>query len=170
MNLFDVILLIALGGFVLYGFWFGIIHSLGVLVGTIVGAFLAGQYYDEVARWIQGLVGGSLGVWNVVIFLLIFALGNRFVGFLFWLIERVFNVLTVIPFLKTINRLAGAILGLVEGVLVIGLTLYVAERYPVGVWFLKFFPPSIVAKECIRVANILVPLLPEALRALKSLI
>lgn len=170
MNLFDVIILIGLGGFVLYGLWFGIIHALGTLVGTIVGAFLAGQYYVAVAAWAQHLVGGSLSIWNVVMFLLIFTLGNRLVGFLFWLVERVFNVLTIIPFLKSINRLAGGVLGLIEGVLVIGLTLYVAERYPLGVWFLKFFPPSVVAQQCIRIANILVPLLPDALRALKSLI
>lgn len=170
MNLFDVILLIGLGGFVLYGLWFGIIHSLGVLVGTIVGAYLAGQYYNAAAVWAQGHVGGSLAVWNVVMFLIVFTLGNRLIGFVFWLIERVFNVLTVIPFLKTINRLAGAILGLVEGVLVLGLTLYVAERYPLGAWFLKFFPPSQVAQELMRIANILVPLLPEALQALKTLI
>lgn len=170
MNLFDIILIIALGGFVLYGLWFGLIHSLGVLVGTILGAFAAGQYYATAATWVQGLAGGSLNAWKVIMFLLIFTIGNRLVGLLFWMVERVFNVLTVIPFLKSINRLAGAVLGLLEGVLVIGLTLYVAERFPFGAWFLKFFPPSVVAKELIRLANILVPLLPEALRALKSLI
>jgi len=51
MILFDLILLLVLGGFVFYGLWFGLINTLGVLVGTIAGAFLAARWYEPVADW-----------------------------------------------------------------------------------------------------------------------
>lgn len=170
MTLFDVILIVILGGFVLFGFWFGLIHTLGALVGTIAGAWAAGHYYDALAVWVNGLVGGSLNVLRVIVFIVLFTVVNRLVGLLFFLVEKVFNVVSIIPFLKTINRLAGAILGLAEGVLVVGLSIYIASRYPLGEWFTTMvLARSSVARYLSGLGDVLAPLLPEAVRTLRSL-
>lgn len=167
MSFVDIILLIILGGFVLFGFWFGVIHTLGALLGTVAGAYIAGHNFSSVASFIQGHIGGSLPVWKVVAFLIIFTVIDRLVGFVFYIIEKIFHIFTVIPFLKTINRLAGAILGLVEGVLVIGLTLHIAGVVPLAGWFAgRVLEPSSVARYMLGVARVLLPFLPEALRVL----
>lgn len=167
MSFIDIILLILLGGFVLFGFWFGIIHTLGALVGTILGAYVASHYFSPVAIFIGDKIGGNLSVLKVITFILIFTVANRLVGLIFYLAEKVFKVLSIIPFLKTINRLAGAVLGLIEGALVIGLILHVAGVIPLTSWFVeRVLDPSSVARYLLGVARVLVPLLPEALRIL----
>jgi membrane protein required for colicin V production len=170
MILFDLILLLILGGFVLYGLWFGLINTLGVLVGTIAGAFLAARWYDPVSSWAGFLFGGHTNLAKVVCFLILFIIINRLVGLVFWLIDKIFSFFKIIPFLSTINRLLGAVFGFLEGVLVLGLTLFVAERYPLGDWFINSLADSKVAHYLIAVGKILMPLLPEVLRQLKSLI
>jgi len=170
MILFDLILLLVLGGFVLYGLWFGLINTLGVLVGTIAGAFLAARWYEPVADWAGFIFGGHANLAKVVCFLILFVIINRLVGLLFWLIDKIFSFFKIIPFLSTINRLLGAVFGFLEGILVLGLTLFVAERYPLGDWFVNSLADSKVAHYLITVGKILMPLLPEVLRQLKSLI
>jgi len=123
MTLFDLILLLILGGFVAYGLWFGLVHTLGVLVGTIAGAFLAARWYDDVASWLGFLFGGRENLAKVICFLILFIIINRLVGLIFWLVDKIFSFLKIIPFLSTINRLLGAVFGFLEGVLVLGLTL-----------------------------------------------
>ncbi len=59
MALFDLILIIILGGFVLFGLWFGFIHTLGSLLGIVVGAFVAGHYYSGFADWGSFIWGGG---------------------------------------------------------------------------------------------------------------
>lgn len=167
MSFVDIILLIFLGGFVLFGFWFGIIHTLGALIGTILGAYIASHYFSSVAIFIGDKIGGNLPVLKIILFILIFTVVNRLVGLLFYLAEKVFNVLSIIPFLKTINRLAGAVLGFIEGALVIGLILHVAGTVPLSSWFVGMvLEPSSIARYLLGVARVLVPLLPEALRIL----
>lgn len=167
MSFIDIVLLILLGGFILFGFWFGVIHTLGALVGTIAGAYIASHYFSLVAIFIQDKIGGNLPVLKIITFILIFTVVNRLVGLLFYLAEKVFNVLAIIPFLKTINRLAGAVLGFIEGALVIGLILHVAGAIPLSSWFAgRVLEPSSVARYLLGVARVLAPLLPEALRIL----
>ncbi len=168
MNFVDITLLILLGGFVLAGFWFGIIHMIGVLIGVVIGAFVSGQYYEGLGRWIGSYFGGTNNFIKVIAFLLLYVVTARLAGFLFWFFEKIFNFVAIIPFLKTFNRLLGAILGFVEGTLVLGLVVYVIEKFPFGVQFTPLLQQSEIAKAVMLVGEILVPLLPVALRAVQS--
>ena len=170
MILFDLILILILGGFVLYGLWFGLINTLGVLVGTIAGAFLAARWYEPVADWTGFLFGGHTNLAKVVCFLILFIIINRLVGLVFWLIDKIFSFFKIIPFLSTINRLLGAVFGFLEGALVLGLTLFVAEKYPLGDWFITSLADSKIAHYFISVGKILMPLLPEVLKQIKELV
>lgn len=169
MNSLDIILLILVGGFTLAGFWLGLIHTAGSLFGTIVGSFVAGQYYTYLAGWLGGIFGESNTI-SVISFIVIFILVNRAIGLIVHLIDRIFKIVSIIPFLKTINRLAGAILGFIEGVLVIGIFLYVASRYPMGDWFISNMKDSAVAHWLIFLSKIITPLLPAMIRQLKAVI
>jgi len=169
MTLFDIILLVILGGFVLFGLWFGLIHTLGALLGTLVGAWIAGHYYLSFADWLGKIFGYSNTV-KMISFIVIFIIANRLIGLIFYIIDKIFKFVAIIPFLKTINRLGGAILGFIEGILVIGVSLYIASRYPLGEWFIRSLADSTVAHWLIKIAKIITPLLPEVIRQLKSVI
>lgn len=168
MNIVDMSLLVALGGFILYGFWFGIIHMVGALLGVIVGAVAAGRLYVPVSAWVAPLVGGNLNLAKIIAFVVLFVLINKLVGLVFWVVEKIFKFIAIIPFLKTFNRLLGAALGLLEGTLVLGLVVYFASRFPVSAAFDALMDGSTVAHALLPVGSILAPLLPLAVRAAQS--
>ncbi len=168
MFTFDFILLCILGAFVFFGLIAGLIHSLGALIGIIGGAYVAGHYYDGLANAFQFLFYGNLNLARISIFIILFVIVSRLVGLIFYLFEKVFNVVSIIPFLSSINRLAGAVLGFFEGVLVISGALYVASKYDLG-WFTEQMRASEIAGYFLLAANVITPLLPELLKKLQSL-
>ena len=168
MSYADFTLFVILGGFVLFGLWFGFIHTLGSLVGSVIGAFVASHFYGPIAQWITLLVGGHENLVKVIVFILLFLLINRLVGFAFWIAEKIFHILTVIPFLSSINRLLGGILGLIEGVLMVGITLFFVSKFPVYELVTNALANSKVAAYLIKLSSILWPLLPIALKQLQS--
>jgi len=163
MAIIDFVLLLVLFGFILFGFWFGLIHTLGALVGTVVGVFLASRWYDGAAAWVQYTFTGSLNVWKVIIFILLFILINRLIGLLFYILEKAFNIVTVLPFLKSINRIAGAVLGLLEGAVVVGAVVFISSRFPFGLEQ-KIFAASQLKTYFLGVFNVLLPFVPQALK------
>jgi len=170
MGLLDIILLVILGGFVFYGFWVGFLQALGALVGTIFGAAIAGHYYEPLAIFANGKFGGDINVEKIIAFIIIFVVADRLIGLVFYILSRVFRFVNVIPFLSSINRLAGTILGLIEGGVVLGLAIYVAVRLPFGGWVLTQLQASEVAKYLIKIGDFTAPLLPEAVRIVQRLI
>jgi uncharacterized membrane protein required for colicin V production len=170
MNIVDVTLLVLLGGFILAGFWFGAIHMVGSIVGVVVGAVAAGQLHGALAAAIEGLVGGNANLAKLIAFAVIFILVTRLVGLAFWVIEKIFKFVAIIPFLKTFNRLVGAALGLIEGTLALGLGVWFAAHFPATAGFGDLLAMSAVAKGFYAVGAILSPLLPLAVRAAQSVI
>ncbi|MBU1039415.1 CvpA family protein [Patescibacteria group bacterium] len=167
MTLLDLLLILTVFGFIWFGFWFGIIHMAGSLLGTIAGAWLAGHYYDVLSAWLNSWLGISGGWVTLASFLIIFIVVNRLVGFIFYLLDRTFNFLRFIPFLATVNRLAGAVLGFLEGALVLGLTLYFASRLPLPLLVENSIAASGVAARLIAFASVLVPLLPDIIKQIQ---
>lgn len=159
-TLLDVILLLAVFGFSLFGLWFGLIHTVGTLLGTIIGAAVAARLYS--------FVPGELA--SIISFVVITFAVSRLVGMGIALVERVFHIISIIPFLKTINRLGGGIFGFIEGVLFTGVVLIVASRYNLGPWFTDAMTQSKVAPPLVEAAKILLPLLPVALQRIQSYI
>lgn len=169
MTIFDVILLIILGGFVMFGLWFGFIHTLGAIVGTFAGAFFAGLWYDELGNWLTAVFGHP-NLMKIFAFIFIFIIINRLIGFAFYILDRIFKFLSIIPFLKTINRLLGGVLGLFEGILVVGLSLFMIARFPISEWFTAVLQASKIAPWFVKTSGILQWMLPELLRQIQSVI
>jgi len=105
-----------------------------------------------------------------VAFILIFILINKIIGLIFYLIGKAFNLISIIPFLKSINRLAGLILGLIEGVLVMGLVIYAVAKFaPALPWLSDGLNKSIIAHYLVVVVAFLSTwFLPEAVIRIKS--
>ena len=120
MSLVDLVLGIFLLGFVVNAYRRGFILTIGQLIGIVVGFILARLWSPFVLSRVTMLVPQYPAVAYLVSFIGVFVVMDRAVAFLFQLVNVVFKILTIIPFLETINRLAGALLGLLTGIIFIG--------------------------------------------------
>lgn len=171
MSIFDISLLIILGGFVVSGLFKGLIRLLGHVVGLIVGAFVASHFYLAVFEWGKNLVAGHENAGKIIAFILLFVVATRLTDYVFVLIEKLFKFIAVIPGSKYLNNILGAALGFIEGSLFLGLILYVAIRYtPIGTAFGDQLAASFIVPFLLKIVKIILPILPDALKALKGLI
>ena len=168
MTILDFILVIIISCFVFSGLRFGLIHALGALIGTIAGALIAGHYFDQFGHTLNAVFLGNLNLARIFAFIIIFIVVSHLVGFIFWLLDRIFHVISIIPFLKSINRLAGGILGFFEGTIVSGLILIVVAKFPFAGFIVPAMEGSNVAKWLMDFGKILLPLLPEIIKQVKS--
>lgn len=170
MLLADLILLLILAGFVFYGLFFGLIRTLGSLVGFVAGLAVAGYFYQPLFHWLENIFFGYNQLGKVIIFVVLFTVVNRLVCFIFSWLEHFFNALSVIPFLKTINRLSGAFLGFVEGGLALGLILYfLGQTSFLGGWLNSLLAESRVAPFLFRFTELILPFWAIALAKIKAL-
>ncbi|OGL95660.1 hypothetical protein A2348_03530 [Candidatus Uhrbacteria bacterium RIFOXYB12_FULL_58_10] len=165
MFLVDVVLLVIVGLFVLFGLFFGLIHTLGSLVGTILGIVVSTRLIDPAFDRLGFLFGGG-GAAKVILFIIIFLLISRIVGLLFWVVERAFGIVSIIPFAKSINRLLGAVFGFVEGVIVVGVVLFFALQYLPDDAVRAALEQSVVADFLVATMAALQVLFPEGVRVL----
>ncbi|MDD4271659.1 MAG: CvpA family protein [Patescibacteria group bacterium] len=166
MTIFDIVLFIILAGFIFYGLFFGLIRTVGSLFGLVGGLWLALIFYLTAFDWVKNLFFGHEIAGKIIVFIVLFTLINRLIGFVFALLDRTFDLISIIPFLKTINRLAGAALGFVEGGLVIGLALLYISQTAFGHWL----DASKVAPFLVSYTKAILPLLPGLLNRIKEII
>ncbi len=170
MTFFDLILFLILLGFVWFGFWNGLIQTIGGIISVVLAVFIASRWYETIALKILPFLGDNLNLSRLLGFIAVFILARFIVFILFKILNKVFDILSFIPFLKTINRLVGAILGLIEGGLIIGLILYFSTKFPLGESWAGLINNSKVALPLVGFGKILLPLLPKALKQIQSLI
>jgi len=169
MALFDVILLLIWAGFVFYGLFFGLIRIFGVFAGIFVGAFVASHYYLAFYSLISFIPSESLG--KIVAFVLLFGIANKLTSFGFALLDKAFNIVSIIPFLKTFNRLLGALFGFLSGGMMMGLFFYFASRQVlIGTFFADMITGSQIASLSVAFVYFLLPLIPTVLENLRSVI
>jgi len=171
MSWLDIILLLIWAAFIFYGFAKGLIRLLGHLVGIILGAFVASHFYLQFFVWGQGLFRGHDNLGKVVCFIILFVVVIRLTDLLFVIIEKLFKLIAIIPFTKLINNLLGAALGFIEGGLFLGLIVFVVSRYTLLTsLFGGQLKASQIAPLLLKMVNIILPVLPSALKALQSII
>jgi uncharacterized membrane protein required for colicin V production len=171
MSIFDIILLLIIAGFVFNGLSKGLIRLLGNLVGLIVGAFIASHFYLTFFEWSKHLLKGYDNIGKVLSFIIIFTVSAKVTDWVFVWIEKLFDLVSFIPFTKLINRLLGAVLGLVEGSLFLGLIIFVSSRYAIiGSLFGDQLLTSKISPLLLKVVSIIMPVLPQALKALQSIL
>lgn len=170
ISYFDFALILIVGGFGMFGLWFGLVHTLGSLVGTILGVYLASHYYEPVANWLIKTTGWGENFSRVIIFIIVFFLINRLVGLVFWILDKFLSFFTHLPFIHSIDRLLGLAFGLLEGALMLGITFYFIGKFPLGDTFSGWIAASKVVPYLVKLASILWPLLPDALKAAKGFI
>lgn len=168
MPVVDIIFICIIAGFALFGLWFGFVHTLGSLIGTILGVYLASRYYEPAADWLIAITGWGENVGRVIVFIIAFLIINRLVGVVFWLIQRFTKIFTRLPIISSFDRLFGFLFGFLEGVLTIGVILYFIERFPLSDGVMGRIAGSVIAPYTVDVAALLIPFLPDAIRILQS--
>lgn len=166
----DLILLITLATYIFGGFQAGLIRSLGGLVGLFVGEILASRFYLQFSHVVAPFVGNN-PIWaKVLAFIILFILIARLVAVAFWLVDKIFHIFAVIPGLKIINKLGGAVFGFLEGALFAGIALQFIVRLPISFNLAEKIHVSHLATYLIAVTGWMVPLFPQALKQTESII
>lgn len=170
MPYFDIILIIIIALFAFTGFWFGFLHTVGALIGTFIGAAVASRTFEQAGTWLRGYFDISENLSLIFGFLLVYFVVARAFGLIVWLLEKIIKVSRFIPLFGLLNRLAGALVGIAEGVLIVGLTLTFATKFPINAKFLTRIDESKTAAALTQGSKILLPVLSEKVKKVKMLI
>lgn len=127
MLLFNIILVLALLAFIGSGLKDGLIYALGRIVGSVVGFLVARAFYVQLAVVFSPFM--PIGWAKVIAFLLIFMLATRVMGWIFKALDKTFNFIAIIPFMKSINHALGGVLGFLEGMIIIGGLIWVIKTF-----------------------------------------
>ncbi len=127
MLLFNIILILALIAFVGSGLKDGFIYALGRIVGAVIGFLVAKYFYIQLAFVFSPFM--PAGWAKVIAFLLIFVVATRVMGWIFKAIDKTFNFIAIIPFMKSINHVLGAFLGFLEGIIIIGGLIWIIKTF-----------------------------------------
>jgi uncharacterized membrane protein required for colicin V production len=166
----DIVLLIILAGFIILGFKSGLIFVIGRIIGLFIGAFIAGHYYLEFSYYFENISFGSGSLQNFIAFMVLFGVTAQLIGLIFYLVNKVFDAVAIIPGLKAINRLAGGIFGFFEGVLIISTVLYVIYLFPFSSILDNFLIGSKFAYIFLTISQIMGPFIPDSLEAVRGFV
>ena len=126
MNFLDIILICIVALFVLRGFFRGLVQEVLSLIAVVLAIFLASHFDDVLAPHLKMYIESDITV-SALSYSLIF-LGTLIV---FWLLTKLIRSVLEISLLGWIDRTAGGVFGLLEGVLIC----------LVGLMFLQTFAP-----------------------------
>ncbi len=119
MGLVDIAILVILGGFLLKGILRGLLKEVCSLLGLVLGGVFAFTFHLPLAGVLQSSFNlpDQLCIWGsfLVIFLSMIAL--------FAVLGFVLNRFVKLIFLGGFNRLAGAIFGIIQGVVLLAMIL-----------------------------------------------
>lgn len=160
MPIVDVLLLSIVLTFTVLGFAFGFLHTFGSLIGAAAGIFIGSRVSGNVAEQF-GMAGGG---GQVFVFIVIFILVSRIVGVLFWVAQKVWDLMAFIPFAGMFDRLFGALLGILEGVMIAGVIVFYAIQILPEEAMKIALEHSWLATQLLRSVSFLQLLFPEELR------
>jgi len=149
--------------FVVNGFFQGIIHMLGSILGLIVGVGVASRLDTAGGTWLHTQTGWPQALCVIVAFVIILIIFTRVFGVVLHILEKTFNFMKI-PLVGLANRTAGGILGFFEGVFVVGATLIIIKTLPFPI--VATISGSVLAGSLIAAASILMPLLPKSIQQL----
>lgn len=125
MTYLDYILLAVLAVFFVKGIFKGLIRQVMSLAGMIAGLVLAWKFYPVIAVW-----GVKLGIHQTISMIISFAIIYVLVIVITRLLTKLLDKTIKFLFLGWINRLAGGIFGLAEGLLLIVIILVLVSFTP----------------------------------------
>lgn len=163
----DIIAFIILLGFVFNGVNKGFIKLLGRIIALIIGIILASHLYIPIFNFLNSFLSLNESIAKFFIFIITYLVFNRLINWLFVLIEKIYKLVSIIPFTKFINKLLGAILGLAEGLLLLGIIIHLLKSFSLLNNQIK---ESILSPILVWFINLILPILPKSIQFLQSMI
>ncbi len=120
INLVDILIWAVLLVFVIKGFLKGLVREVCSLFGLVAGGWAAFKYYPFLADAIRSFISIPHHLALSLAFILIFLV----MGLLFFLLGHLLTVVFKIMLLGGINRVGGALFGLLEGAFILCMVLY----------------------------------------------
>ena len=148
----NLVLVAILAVFVGWGIGRGFIRAVGGILAFVVAVIIASRFYLTFGQLIQRWLDGYSGLVNIVSFALLFLLIGQLCGIVIAAIEKAYNLISFVPFLKSINRILGGVFGLVLGLLFTGAILYIASKYSIWAPFNDAVTNSSVSQWIISVS------------------
>lgn len=159
MNWLDIVLLVLLAIAAFLGLRIGLIKAALSLAGLIVGVILAGRYYGSLAQHL-GFIPSD-GVAEVVAFIIILLV----VLIIALVLALLLKWATSAIMLGWVDRLGGAIFGLLWGAILYGALLAMWLKYVGGA---EVITESAVASILVKSFPLVLALLPQELDAVRS--
>jgi membrane protein required for colicin V production len=129
MNIFDILILVFLGAFVLKGLLRGLMKELCTLVGLIAGALLALNFRQPLAESMVSSFSLPEQLCGVLAFLVIFLLTML----VFSLFGMVLSRYVKLMYIGGLNRVAGGLFGLLQGIIIVSLLVFALTLRPLPV-------------------------------------
>ena len=169
MSFFEANILIVFLAFIWFALWRGLLQTIGSILGIFLGVILASRWYETVLGFFSDNLSGNKTA-SIIAFVILFIVIVKLFGIVLSMFLKMFNIITLIPGLKILDRLAGAALGAVEGALVLGVILNFITHLPIATGFEGTIESSSLSNFFMTFASWLVPLFPEALRKATDMI
>jgi len=164
MNIVDGILFGVLALSILWGFKAGSIRAVGNVVGTILSAILAWKFLEPTVNFLAPWFGSSI-LRQVVFYLILFAIISKLMGLVIYFIEKLFGMVSWLPFAEGANKLIGAIVGAIEGIIIctfgILTVAYFAQYVVLNLGTLEALKTSRLATPIVSASPVLFFLLPK---------
>lgn len=168
MNWLDIFIIIFVLFFIWKGFRAGLVGAIGGFFGIIVGIWAGSHFMTNFAAWlINAFSLDNQQLANILAFIIIFIAINIITSIIVWIINKIFNI---IPFIDLANKLGGAAIGFIGGVLAISALIYLLSLFSFSENINKVLISSQLADLAVQIAVVVKPFIPEAIKSLKSII
>jgi len=121
----DIIILIILGFFTFSGFKNGFIKEAGRILGMIGGFFAAHNFHDDLMPFLE-IYFSNPNILTVVSYLSVFCITLLLINTFAMILQKFFELIL----LGWLNRLLGTLLGLIKGIFVMSLIIFILEIAP----------------------------------------
>lgn len=171
MSILDIILIVLLALSAFSGLRKGLIRSLGSIIALFLGAYITSNFYLEFYTWASQWLSLNEAAGKILAFIVLFIIASKGIAIIFYLIEKAYNLLVIIPGSKYINNILGGVFGLLEGALFLGLIFHVSSQYILfeGQIF-NILTKSFVLPYLNAFIEFILPVLPQAIKAIQNLI
>ena len=123
MGIIDIVILLLVGIGVIQGLMKGAIRQLASIIGLVAGLLLARTLFGLVAERLAPVLNTSITIAQVISFVLIWVAVPLGCSLIASVLTKAFNAIH----LGWLNRLAGALVGALKVLLLIGLAIHVLE-------------------------------------------
>ena len=121
----DIIILCILAYFGFNGFRCGFIKEISKIISMIVGFVAASKFHKYIEPYLEDYVS-NLTVLSIISYLIIFFIVVIIINIISNLLTKFFDIIS----LGWLNRLVGCILGIIKGILIVSLIIFVIQIAP----------------------------------------